>query len=139
MLYALQTASGNLRRVDFEPIDRPSVVIDCNDVHRTSIEGQQWFEEDFEAEESDEEDEEEVEAEDGDDEAEDDAAEADDAEVEEEKEEEPEAIVVAKPASRKAREQTAAELIEETRQKVGGVLYNYLRQQASEKAAVKPG
>jgi hypothetical protein len=133
MLYALQTASGNLRRVDFEPLESTTVVIDRNDVHRTSIEGPQWFEEDFEPEESDEEDEDEVEAEDGDE------AEEDEVEAEAEEAAEEEETAAAKPAKRKGREQTANELIEETRQKVAGVLHNYLRQQASEKAAVKPG
>ena len=55
MLYALQTASNNLRNVDFEADDVTHVVIDRDDVHRTCIEGQQWFEEDFEPEEEEEE------------------------------------------------------------------------------------
>jgi hypothetical protein len=48
MLYALQTASINLRHASFEADDATEVVIDRNDVHRTCIGGQQWFEEDFE-------------------------------------------------------------------------------------------
>jgi hypothetical protein len=61
MLYALQTASSNLRHATFEVRDATNVVIDRDDVHRTCIGGQQWFEEDFEgesgsAEETDEED-----------------------------------------------------------------------------------
>src|SRR5271157_5342499 len=39
MLYALQTASTNLRNADFEANDATEVVIDRDDVHRTSIGG----------------------------------------------------------------------------------------------------
>jgi hypothetical protein len=58
MLYALQTASNNLRRVDFEAVDVTNVVIDRDTVAATCIDGPQWFEDDFEAdeEEDDEED-----------------------------------------------------------------------------------
>jgi hypothetical protein len=61
MLYALQTASINLRHATFEADEATDVVIDRDDVHRTCIGGQQWFEEDFEgesasAEEAEEED-----------------------------------------------------------------------------------
>src|SRR5271155_3555274 len=56
MLYALQTASVNLRNAEFEADNATDVVIDRDDVHRTSLGGPQWFEEDFE-EESDREDE----------------------------------------------------------------------------------
>jgi hypothetical protein len=48
MLYALQTASSNLRHASFEADDATEVVIDRDDVHRTCIGGPQWFEEDFE-------------------------------------------------------------------------------------------
>jgi hypothetical protein len=51
MLYALQTASTNLRHTRFEASDVTDVVIDREDVHRTAIGGPQWFEEDFEEEE----------------------------------------------------------------------------------------
>jgi hypothetical protein len=51
MLYALQTASCNLRNTRFEASEVTDVVIDRDDVHRTSIGGPQWFEEDFEEEE----------------------------------------------------------------------------------------
>src|SRR5260370_36321669 len=37
MLYALQTASINLRNSDFEPSEATDVVIDRGDVHSTSI------------------------------------------------------------------------------------------------------
>src|ERR1700736_6559349 len=50
MLYALQTASVNLRTATFEVDDATDVVIDRDDVHRTSLGAPQWFEEDFEAE-----------------------------------------------------------------------------------------
>jgi hypothetical protein len=48
ILYALQTASVNLRNAEFEAEEVTDVVIDRDDVHRTSINGPQWFEEDFE-------------------------------------------------------------------------------------------
>ncbi len=54
MLYALQTASINLRNADFEADEATDVVIDRDDVHRTSIGGPQWFEEDFDDDEADE-------------------------------------------------------------------------------------
>ncbi len=50
ILYALQTASANLRNADFEPEEVSDVVIDRDDVHRTCVNGPQWFEEDFEDE-----------------------------------------------------------------------------------------
>ena len=55
ILYALQTASVNLRNAEFEVEEVTDVVIDRDDVHRTSINGPQWFEEDF-GDETDEED-----------------------------------------------------------------------------------
>ncbi len=61
MLYALQTASVNLRNATFEVRDATDVVIDRDDVHRTSLGGPQWFEEDFEAEDEAASDEEEAE------------------------------------------------------------------------------
>ena len=51
MLYALQTASYNLRNTDFEVDDVTEVVIDTNTVAGTCIEGPQWFEDDFESDE----------------------------------------------------------------------------------------
>src|SRR5580693_6254433 len=50
MLYALQTASCNLRNTEFEAEDATDVVIDCGDVNRTCMGGPQWFEEDFDGE-----------------------------------------------------------------------------------------
>jgi hypothetical protein len=54
MLYALQTASSNLRNTRFEAADVTDVVIDRDTVDRTSIGGPQWVEEDFEEEEEEE-------------------------------------------------------------------------------------
>lgn len=47
LLYALQTASFNLRYVRFEPLDIQNVVIDRDTVDQTGIGGKQWYEEDF--------------------------------------------------------------------------------------------
>jgi hypothetical protein len=47
MLYALQTASFNLRFTRFEPLDIQNVVIDRDTVDQTGIGGKQWYEEDF--------------------------------------------------------------------------------------------
>ncbi len=62
ILYALQTASHNLRYTDLEVEDVSDVVIDRDDVSATCINGPQWYEEDFDDEESDEEVDDEVEA-----------------------------------------------------------------------------
>jgi hypothetical protein len=50
MLYALQTASVNLRHTRFEPIEVKDVVIDRDTVDMTRIGGRQWCKEDFEPE-----------------------------------------------------------------------------------------
>ena len=50
MLYGLQTASINLRNTEFEVDDVTDVVIDRDTVPATSINGPQWFEEDFDGE-----------------------------------------------------------------------------------------
>jgi hypothetical protein len=55
MLYALQTASANLRHANFEARFATDVVIDRDDINRTSLGGPQWFEEDFEDESQQEE------------------------------------------------------------------------------------
>ena len=52
MLYALQTASINLRKTNIEPAIVTNVVIDRSTVNRTRIGGQQWCQEDFENAES---------------------------------------------------------------------------------------
>jgi hypothetical protein len=53
LLYALQTASANLRNADFEVDDVSDIVIDRDTVNATSINGPQWFEEDFDDETGD--------------------------------------------------------------------------------------
>ena len=50
MLYALQTASCNLRNTKFEAEDAMDVVIDRDTVNRTRMGGPQWLEEDFDDE-----------------------------------------------------------------------------------------
>jgi hypothetical protein len=50
ILYALQTASVNLRNADFEVDEVSDVVIDPDTVNDTCINGAQWFEEDFDDE-----------------------------------------------------------------------------------------
>jgi hypothetical protein len=75
LLYALQTATSNVRNTKFEPRDVTDVVIDRDTVHLTAIDGPQWFEEDFDEEEENEEEEigEEEESDEEEDEAEDDS------------------------------------------------------------------
>jgi hypothetical protein len=58
MLYGLQIANANLRRTSFEPTTANDVVIDRNTIAHTSIDGPQWFEEDFESAQEDEEEDE---------------------------------------------------------------------------------
>ncbi len=119
ILYALQTANVNLRNSDFEADEATNVVIDRDDVHRTSIGGPQWFEEDFEDEASEEEDDE-VEGE------------ADD-----------EDAVAAAPVDAAAIKKESAPVkhltVEEARMKVQGVVRNWLLETAGGKASVKPG
>jgi hypothetical protein len=117
ILYALQTASINLRRADFEASDATDVVIDREDVHRTSIGGPQWFEEDFE-DEVEEEDEVEDEA-DGED-----AVAA--------------AEVKAAAVPKKAAEAKHVSL-QEARMQVQGVVRNWLLGTVGEEAAGEPG
>jgi hypothetical protein len=47
LLYALQTASVNLRQTTFEPFHKEDVVIDRNTIDQTCIGCDQWSEEDF--------------------------------------------------------------------------------------------
>jgi hypothetical protein len=54
MLYALQTASVNLRNTSFEAARVTDVVIDRDTVDATCINGPQWFKEDFDEPEEDE-------------------------------------------------------------------------------------
>ena len=51
LLYALQTASFNLRRTNFEPSFKHDVVIDPSRVDETPLGGMLWSEADFEEEE----------------------------------------------------------------------------------------
>ena len=51
LLYALQTASFNLRRTNFEPSFKHDVVIDPSRVNETPLGGMLWSEADFEEEE----------------------------------------------------------------------------------------
>ncbi|HSZ00273.1 MAG TPA: hypothetical protein VK788_12295 [Terriglobales bacterium] len=57
LLYALQTASSNLGRTNFEPVIKTRVVIDPRTVDQTPLGEDPWCEEDFEEEDDDEEDE----------------------------------------------------------------------------------
>jgi len=128
MLYALQTASINLRRANFESSFATDVVIDRDDVHRTSLGGPQWFEEDFEEEDDGE-------VEDGVEEAEDevedeDAVAAAPAQA---------AVVKAEAApARKALAPAKHLTTEEARMQVQGVVRNWLLEQSGN-ASVKPG
>jgi hypothetical protein len=54
ILYALQTASVNLRNVQFEAEDVTDIVIDRDTVCATYMNGPQWVEEDFDDEEEEE-------------------------------------------------------------------------------------
>jgi hypothetical protein len=47
MLYALQTASANMKRVTFETPKVTDIVIDLDTLELTCINGPQWFERDF--------------------------------------------------------------------------------------------
>jgi hypothetical protein len=130
MLYALQTASSNLRRVDFEADEVTNVVIDRDDVYRTSIDGPQWFEEDFEEEEQ-------AEGEnDADDETEDEA-----------NDEDAVAAAPAQPATVKQEAALARKVpapvkhitTEEARMKVQGVVRNWLLETVGEQGGSEAG
>jgi len=57
LLYGLQTASANLKNTKFEAEKVTDVVIDCNTVEQTCINGPQWFAHEFaEQEEAEQED-----------------------------------------------------------------------------------
>jgi hypothetical protein len=124
MLYALQTASINLRNADFEADDVTEVVINRDDVHRTDLGGPQWCEEDFEEPE-----EEEVE-------------EADETGNEIKDEAEKQAPVAAAQVAAVAVKKAPAPVkhlsLEETRMKVEGVVRNWLLENGRE-ATAKPG
>ena len=124
MLYALQTASINLRRTEFEEFDVTKVVIDRDDVHRTAIRGSQWFEEDFDPEEEETE------------------GEVSEAENETEDDADQKAPVAAAPAQSAAakKEPAAAKpvTVQEARLQVKGAVINWLLETAGQKAEVKP-
>jgi hypothetical protein len=127
MLYGLQTASINLRNAEFEVDEATDVVIDRDDVHRTSIGGQQWFEEDFHVK------------------AEGDKAEADDAEEEDEAEKESDGEdiaatgqVAAAPVAEKAVSEMKHVSVEEARMQVQGLIRNWLLETVGEKAGARP-
>jgi hypothetical protein len=122
MLYALQTASANLRNAEFEVEEVTHVVIDRDDVHRTCINGPQWFKEDFEDEEEDE------------------------SNVEEEGEDEDkadgeDAVAAAQVDAEPAPEESVVKKIptmEEARQQVQGAIRNWVLETVGEKIGVKP-
>jgi hypothetical protein len=126
MLYALQTASCNLRNTEFEADDATEVVIDRGDVHRTCMGGPQWFEEDFDGEGD------EVEGEDV------------DAEGEEEEEgiaaQEPQKLV-ARPVGAKAggEKPTVHVTTEEARRQVREVVMDWVVETVRAEAAQRPG
>ena len=51
LLYGLQTASANLRRIDFEHRHKPDVIIDPRTVGENGVGQEAWYPEDFEEEE----------------------------------------------------------------------------------------
>jgi hypothetical protein len=56
LLYALQTASSNLGRINFEPVIRTRVVIDPRTVNQTPLDEDPWCSEDYEEEEYEDDD-----------------------------------------------------------------------------------
>src|SRR5277367_3480092 len=54
LLYALQTASSNLKRINFEPVIKTEVVIDPKTVDQTPLGEDPWDRQDFEEEEYEE-------------------------------------------------------------------------------------
>jgi hypothetical protein len=119
ILYALQTASVNLRNAEFEVRRVTEVVIDRDDVDRTCINGPQWYEEDFDDEVKEVEEEGEVEGE----------AEADG---------EP-AVAAGKVAAAAAPRKIVKQVsLEEARIRVQGAVRNWLLENGREKAAAKP-
>lgn len=118
ILYALQTASVNLRNVQFEAEDVNDVVIDRDTVHATHIDGPQWVEEDFD----------------------------DDEEYEEESADEADGEEIAggvpmnaSGAKEAAKSEVKQVTVEEARMQVQGVIRNWLLETAGEKATVRPG
>jgi len=117
MLYALQTASVNLRNAEFEASKATHVVIDRDDVYRTSIGGPQWFEHDFDDESDGQE---EIEGED-------------------DQEDAPSGVQANAEAAPKESEPVKHVTLEEARMQVQGVVRNWLLETMGEEVAVKPG
>jgi hypothetical protein len=131
ILYALQTASINLRHTDFEAHNATHVVIDRDTVSATCMDGPQWFEEDFgdgtgEDEEAEDEDEQEGEEE------EDDGEETGD-------EDATVAVQVAPESSRKKPPETKEITAEEARMQVRGVVQDWLLRKGKQERTAKPG
>jgi len=124
MLYALQTASCNLRNTEFEARKATDVVIDRGDVHRTSLGGPQWFEEDFDDEADDVEDEE-----------------VDTEDAEEEGSAAEERVVAGQQAAVKARPERATGHVttEEARKKVREVVVDWVVETLKAEAGQRPG
>ena len=116
MLYALQTASCNLRNTEFEAEDVEDVVIDRSTVDKTCIGGPQWVEEDFDDEDDEEDD------------VEDDGVEA-------------EGAVVAGEAGVKASVQKPEERVsvDEARRRVQKVVVDWVVETVKAEAAQRPG
>jgi 23S rRNA-/tRNA-specific pseudouridylate synthase len=133
MLYALQTASVNMRQANFEVRDPTKVVIQRSSVQCTSLGDSQWNEDDFQepGEEEDEEAEDETE----------DVIE-DETENEIEDEAEKQAPVAARSAQSAPARRVPATVkpltLQETRMQVEGVVRNWLQKNGRE-AVVKPG
>jgi hypothetical protein len=121
MLYALQTASCNLRNTEFEAEDVMDVVIDRDTVNRTCMGGPQWVEEDFD----------------------DEADQVEDQEVVEEEAQEgaAEGAAVAEEAGAKACARESAEhvSVEEARRQVQRVIMDWAVETVNSEAANRPG
>jgi len=130
MLYALQTASVNLRQANFEADDVTEVVIHRDSVQRTDLGGPQWDEDEFQYPGEDEE------------ESENEIENETENEIEGEAQDKDEARVAAKPAQPASARKSPAHVqhvtMEEARMKVEGVVRNWLQENGRE-AAVKPG
>jgi hypothetical protein len=144
MLYALQTASVNLRQANFEVRDPTEVVIQRNSVQCTSLGDSQWNEDDFqdpneELEEDEEnEAENETEGEIEEDETEEAETEEDETEEDEIEKQAPVAARSAQPAARKQPAPAKPMTLQETRMKVEGAVRTWLKENERE-ATVKPG
>jgi hypothetical protein len=124
MLYGLQTASTNLRNAEFEVDEATDVVIDRDDVYRTSIGGPQWLEEDFE-EDVDEEDD-----------SEDDADSEDSAAAETAPEVQAEAVPEAAPEVNASLQKAR---VLEARKKVQGLVRDWILETVDVKQPAEPG